>query len=144
MRRAPAPRRDFISATTKTTTAATATGRTRRRGTRCPGPKAGTCSPAATVMPMRRRLAAYAANAFGLHDTLGNVFEWVEDCWHDSYAGAPSDGSAWLSGDCSIRVQRGGAWGYPRDYLRIAVRGRQPQGYRYINAGMRVARTIKE
>ena len=56
--------------------------------------------------------------------------------------GAPADGSAWLSDDCTQRVQRGGAWGYPRDYLCIAVHGRQAQGYRYINAGMRVARAI--
>jgi formylglycine-generating enzyme required for sulfatase activity len=87
-------------------------------------------------------IGSFAANAFGLYDTLGNVFEWVEDCWNDSFAGAPSDGSAWVSGDCTIRVQRGGAWGYPQDYLRTAVRGRQPQGYRYVNAGMRVARTL--
>jgi formylglycine-generating enzyme required for sulfatase activity len=87
-------------------------------------------------------VGSFAANAFGLYDTLGNVFEWVEDCWNDSFAGAPMDGSAWVSGDCSIRVQRGGAWGYPPDYLRTAVRGRQPHGYRYVNAGMRVARTL--
>ena len=70
------------------------------------------------------------------------MFEWVEDCWNDDFKGAPTDGSAWLTGDCAIRVQRGGAWGYPRTYLRIAVRGRQAQGYRYINAGVRVAREI--
>jgi formylglycine-generating enzyme required for sulfatase activity len=85
---------------------------------------------------------SFAPNPFGLHDMLGNVFEWVEDCWHDSYDGAPADGAAWISGDCGTRVQRGGAWGYPPDYLRTAVRGRQPQSYRYINAGMRVLREL--
>jgi len=87
-------------------------------------------------------VGSFAPNAFGLFDTHGNVFEWVEDCWNDNFTGAPADGTAWLGGDCSIRVQRGGAWGYPRDYLRIAVRGRQGQAYRYINAGVRVAREI--
>jgi formylglycine-generating enzyme required for sulfatase activity len=87
-------------------------------------------------------VGSFMPNAFGLFDTHGNVFEWVEDCWNDDFKGAPMDGTAQLSGDCSIRVQRGGAWGYPRDYLRIAVRGRQGQGYRYINAGVRAAREI--
>jgi formylglycine-generating enzyme required for sulfatase activity len=87
---------------------------------------------------------SFAPNAFGLYDTHGNVFEWVEDCWNETFKGAPADGSAWLSGDCKIRVQRGGAWGYPRSYLRIAVRGRQGQAYRYINAGVRVAREIAQ
>ena len=52
------------------------------------------------------------SNEFGLHDVHGNVWEWVEDCWHDSYRGAPSDGRAWTSGgDCGQRVLRGGSWG---------------------------------
>jgi Sulfatase-modifying factor enzyme 1 len=89
-----------------------------------------------------RAAGSFLPNQFGLFDTLGNMFEWVEDCWHDSYDGAPADGAAWVSGDCGTRVQRGGAWGCPPDYLRTAVRGRQPQGYRYINAGMRVLREI--
>ena len=55
----------------------------------------------------------------------GNVWEWVEDCWHEDYSGAPVDGSAWTSGgDCGKRVLRGGSWyDYPR-YLRSANRGR--------------------
>ena len=52
----------------------------------------------------------FGANLFGLHDMHGNVWEWVEDCWNRSYAGAPSDGSAWRSGECSRRVLRGGSW----------------------------------
>ncbi len=63
-------------------------------------------------------------NAFGLHDVHGNVWEWVEDCWNDSYAGAPANGTAWTSGDCGRRVLRGGSWDdYPRS-LRSAYRGR--------------------
>ena len=52
----------------------------------------------------------FPANAYGLHDMHGNVWEWVADCWHKSYAGAPADGGAWASGECSRRVLRGGSW----------------------------------
>ena len=84
----------------------------------------------------------YEANGFGLHDVLGNVWEWVEDCWNESYAGAPSDGSAWESGDCSRRVVRGGSWDLrPRD-LRSAYRDGLTTGNRDIIVGFRVARTL--
>ena len=53
---------------------------------------------------------SFRANVFGLHDVHGNVWEWVEDCWSGNYLGAPADGSAWESGDCSRRVLRGGSW----------------------------------
>ena len=61
-------------------------------------------------------VGSFAPNGFGLYDMHGNVWEWVEDCWNGSYAGAPSDGGAWRSGDCAKRVLRGGSWGgNPRD-----------------------------
>ena len=53
----------------------------------------------------------------------GNVREWVEDCWNYTYDGAPSDGSAWLSGDCGLRVSRGGGWDNSEYFLRSAYRG---------------------
>ena len=55
-------------------------------------------------------VGSFAANGFGVHDMHGNVWEWVEDCWNGSYAGAPTDGSAWRSGECEQRVLRGGSW----------------------------------
>ena len=55
-------------------------------------------------------VGSYKPNGFGLYDMHGNVEEWVEDCWNGSYEGAPSDGSAWTSGDCVLRVLRGGSW----------------------------------
>lgn len=66
----------------------------------------------------------FPANAFGLHDMHGNVWEWTQDCWHDSYNGAPSDGSAWTGGDCSRRLERGGSWNFNPVGVRSASRGR--------------------
>ena len=84
----------------------------------------------------------YAANAFGLHDMHGNVWEWVEDCWNDSYSGAPSDGSAWLRGNCERRVVRGGSWYYFPRTLRSAIRDWNTSGLRNNIVGFRVARTL--
>ena len=86
----------------------------------------------------------YQPNAFGLHDVLGNVWEWTEDCWNEDYSGAPSDGGAWLSGDCSMRVLRGGSWVNQPMVLRSAYRGRYPAGDRENNYGFRVARTMNQ
>ena len=85
---------------------------------------------------------SFAANGWGLHDMLGNVWEWTEDCWNGSYAGAPSDGGAWEYGDCSVRVLRGGSWIYSPSVLRAADRFRNSTGVRSFSIGFRVARTL--
>ncbi len=82
----------------------------------------------------------YASNRFGLHDVHGNVFEWVEDCWNGSYAGAPDDGRPWVSGTCGIRVARGGSWDHPPGYLRAAYRSWSRADFRNADIGFRVAR----
>ena len=87
-------------------------------------------------------VGSFASNDFGLYDMHGNVWEWVQDCWNDSYAGAPSDGSAWISGDCSLRVCRGGSWYNKPAYLRSASRGRLSRSNRSITLGFRLAQDM--
>jgi formylglycine-generating enzyme required for sulfatase activity len=82
------------------------------------------------------------ANAFGLHDVHGNAREWVEDCYHDDYNGAPSDGSAWTTGDCSRRVVRSSFWLDLPQVLRSASRNGYPSGDRSSLSGFRVGRTL--
>ena len=94
----------------------------------------------------RRRTApvgSFAPNQFGLHDMHGNVWEWVEDCLHNNYEGAPKDGSAWIAqGDCNNRVIRGGSWvGYPVG-LRSALRFWFSADDHGMDVGFRVARTL--
>ncbi len=85
---------------------------------------------------------SFAPNAFGVADMLGNVWEWVADCWHDTYELAPVDGSAWTeSGDCQRRVVRGGSWDVgPRD-MRVSLRGNLAADARHAFYGFRVARS---
>ena len=87
-------------------------------------------------------VGSFPANGWGLHDVHGNVWEWVEDCWNGSYAGAPRDGSAWESGVCSRRVLRGGSWVSSPGGLRSAYRNGDGTGYRGNSSGFRVARTL--
>ena len=87
----------------------------------------------------------FPANPFGLHDMHGNVWEWVEDCWHGSYEGAPTDGSAWIT-LCSetSRVLRGGSWNDGPRGVRSAYRTRIRPAVRIFEygTGFRIARTL--
>ena len=82
-------------------------------------------------------------NAFGLFDMSGNVWQWTEDCYADSYARAPLDGSASESNTRCLRVDRGSSWFYPAWMLRPATRERNPPDYRDIMLGFRVARSVQ-
>lgn len=83
-----------------------------------------------------------SANPWGLFDVHGNVWEWVEDCYHVSYKDAPQDGSAWVSNGCAARVARGGFWGSYPWVLRSACRGKYQPDRRDNTLGFRVARTL--
>jgi formylglycine-generating enzyme required for sulfatase activity len=87
-------------------------------------------------------VGSFKPNAFGLHDMHGNVWEWVEDCYKDSYAGAPTDGSAVTSRTCALNILRGGAWNYYPQLLRSAYRYASAPAVRMENAGFRVARSM--
>ena len=69
-------------------------------------------------------VGSFAANAFGIYDVLGNTWEWLADCWNENYVGAPVDGSAWGTGDCTRRVMRGGSWSNLPAFIRSAARSR--------------------
>jgi len=69
-------------------------------------------------------IGSFSPNSFGLYDMHGNVWEWVQDCWNNGYIRAPSDGSAWLTGDCRLRAARGGSWFSALKSLRSANHSR--------------------
>lgn len=87
-------------------------------------------------------VGSFKPNAFGLFDLNGNVWEWVEDTWHDDYQGAPADGSAWLGSDPNIRVARGGAWRNEVEFLRADARVKRNILVQFNTLGFRVARTL--
>jgi formylglycine-generating enzyme required for sulfatase activity len=87
-------------------------------------------------------VGSFKSNAFGLYDMAGNVWQWVEDCYHDDYDGAPTNGSEWLASDCNNHVVRGGGWGSDPQLLRSANRLRDTASDRYDGLGFRVGRTL--
>lgn len=87
-------------------------------------------------------VGSFPANEFQLHDMQGNTWEWTEDCWNDSYSGAPVDGTSWEKGDCESRVLRGGSWTDRPRLLRSASRVWNKPGNRSPYVGFRVARTL--
>jgi formylglycine-generating enzyme required for sulfatase activity len=103
--------------------------------------------------PTRTTLAgAFPPNGFGLYDVVGNVWKWVADAWNNTYVGAPSDGSAWETGNCTLRGRRGGSWfnvheARPGDFrapyrLRSAARFGSLPHLRFSSFGMRLVREL--
>jgi formylglycine-generating enzyme required for sulfatase activity len=82
---------------------------------------------------------SFKPNPWGLYQVHGNVYDWVEDCYHDNYNGAPSDGSAWTAGECTYRVLRGGSWYSNPPNLRAAYRDNGNPRNRLNFRGFRVA-----
>lgn len=91
-------------------------------------------------------VGSFKANAFRLHDTAGNVLEWMQDCWHNNfYPGAPTDGSVWLEkngGNCNNRVIRSGSWQIRSHNLRSASRDWYLTDFSYVDLGFRIARAF--
>ena len=89
----------------------------------------------------------FRPNPFGLYQMLGNVWQWTQDCWNESYVGAPGDGGAWLHGDCTRRVVRGGSWSNLPEFVRSAARsgvGIGDRDHDYSSyTGFRVAKTLR-
>ncbi len=106
-----------------------------------PGWKVHPCSDGYTYTAP---VGSFQPNAFGLYDMLGNVFEWVQDCWHVDYRGAPTDGSAWLGGDCSQRDMRGGSWFTAPPLISASARNRFEDTYRSNSVGFRLVREIPQ
>jgi formylglycine-generating enzyme required for sulfatase activity len=96
--------------------------------------------------PANQKMAAvgsFRPNGFGLYDTAGNAAEWVEDCWNDNYRNAPKDGAAWTSGDCRLRVLRGGNFTSKAPEIRSSARFRYDVDVRYYANGFRVLRELQ-
>lgn len=85
-------------------------------------------------------VGTYKANPWGLYDMQGNIWEWTSDCWNESYAGAPNDGSTWTQGDCDARPSRGGSWGNAAFSAMAGIRTPRAAGFVGHSWGFRVVR----
>jgi formylglycine-generating enzyme required for sulfatase activity/class 3 adenylate cyclase len=92
---------------------------------------------AGTEQPVK--VGSFKPNPFGLYDMGGGVDQWVEDCWHKNYQGAPTNGSPWVEGDCGSHVLRSGSWKNDAHYVRPANRDNYDTNVRYPTHGLRVA-----
>ena len=97
----------------------------------------GCNEPYETSQPLN--VGSFKPNPFGLYDMGGNIHQWVADCWHENYKGAPSDGSAWTENDCLSRVIRSGSWKNDPSYVRPSNRDHYDATVRYPTHGLRVA-----
>jgi formylglycine-generating enzyme required for sulfatase activity len=88
-------------------------------------------------------VGTYKANPFGLYDTAGNAAEWVEDCWNDDYHKSPTNGLPWVTGQCRLRVLRGGSFDSESEYVRSNSRFRYDIDVRYSGNGFRVVRQLQ-
>lgn len=87
-------------------------------------------------------VGSFLPNGFGLYDMHGNVSEWVEDCWHDSFQGAPADGSAWTTGTCDERGLRGGSWNAQPRHSRSAMRAGGAADLRSTSIGFHIGKSL--
>ena len=126
MRRAPEPKRRSGGAATSA------------RATRNAIPAAAAANPKIVAT------GSFRPNGFGLYDTAGNAAEWVEDCWNDNYRGAPKDAVAWTTGDCRLRVLRGGNFTSKAIDVRSSARFRYDQDVRYYANGFRIVRDLPQ
>lgn len=88
-------------------------------------------------------VGSFAPNPYGLHDMNGSVWEWVSDCWHNSYKGAPADARSWDESNCRVRVIRGGSWREGASYMPSSTRFKYDASVRHSQNGFRVVRDLK-
>lgn len=86
-------------------------------------------------------VGSFLPNAYGLYDMLGNIWEWTEDCWNPNYQGAPTDGSAWMTGDCDAHSSRGGSYSNTAFSAYLGIRSPRDGDFRGHSFGFRIARS---